>query len=778
MEVAKTSRQFVNVVFPGSAVAELTYSCPPALDLERLVGRRVVAMLRKRKAVGIATRKVPSPPRGKPPQPILEVLDSAEVVSPDLMSVAGWLQDRYCCSLPQALRCVSPPIPRARRDEIVKLLTASTGEVAVLLEREHPLEAEILRYLAHTHRAPTRLLPGRDDPEARDRAVARLRKEGHVALESEERVSIPKARVEHWASVERSDPVGRAARRVVAFIQSQRGTCSVDAIKDELRVPASQIRRLTASGVISLHPPPHAPRCDVPQLPGDLATVRERAATAGDHSPLLIRRSPGFSLLPLWLDLISEVLERGRSALLLYPEVTQAQAAADQLERCLPGDVVLLHGRMPPGRRNSSWSKVCTHQPSVVVGTRSAAFAPLVDAGLVIVEEEHDKAYKSEEVPRYHAREVVLERARRWGARTILSSLSPSLESYGHVLDRGWHYLDMGGSNGPEAELVDLTDPQEATSWWHFSATLTAALQHSFSRDLGAVLLHNRRGFASFLLCQDCGTIPRCGRCEVPLVFHKRLKQLRCHHCNQAIAVPDICSNCRGINLKPRGTGTERIERALHVLLPEASVACVDAAGPLPDVEQSHVVVGTQAILRRSPWEGIALVAVLEAELGLGFPDFRASEHTYQFITAVRDWTARCTDNPRFVVQSRCTDNAAVRCACTGEYDDFASQELALRREVGYPPYRSLVRVEVGSQSQSDASRTARRAARMLSKAGDVVGPSAAPLPRLRGRYRYQLLVKGEPGENLAGDVCQRLRRLSLRRGVRLTVDPDPVSMM
>ena len=190
------------------------------------------------------------------------------------------------------------------------------------------------------------------------------------------------------------------------------------------------------------------------------------------------------------------------------------------------------------------------------------------------------------------------------------------------------------------------------------------------------------------------------------------------------------------------------------------------------------VIVATQAVLRQLPWEGIALVAILEAELGLGFPDFRASEYTYQFITAVRDWATRCPGKPRLIIQSRCPETPCVKYACSGNYDDFASQELALRRDVGYPPYRSLVRIEVGSQSESDASRTARRAARMLRKVVDVIGPSAAPVPRLRGRYRYQLLVKGEPGENLAGEVCQVLRRLSLRRGVRLAVDPDPISML
>jgi primosomal protein N' (replication factor Y) len=777
MARTRKKRSLVKIVFPRSVLGPLTYACPPDVDATDLVGRRVVAALRKRKAVGVVLSKVARAPRGREPSEVLEVLDPSPVVPPDLLTLSSWLEERYCCSAPQSLKTVTPSVPAVVRDTVVVLRTACPMEVALLLEEEHPLEAAILRHLSQKGQASRRSLPEGSDRADLERALKRLAREGHLAAEAVERVHIPHARTPQWVSLERAGGTADRVMRVVRFLRDRGGTCSAEALKEELGTGAAEIRRLSAAGVISVHRPPHSDATPLPQLTAELAGLRAAVLSGTTDQPLVLRRTPGLELLPLWGHLARATLEAGESVVVLYPEVARARAAADQLERWFPGKVAALYGTLSPGRKEKAWASLISGETPLLVGTRTAAFGPLARVGLAVMNDEDDRAYKSEETPRYHAREVLLQRSRSWESRVVLSSLCPSLESFAETEQGDWHFAETNTDPDPPAELVDLTDPAERGARWHISATLASCLADCLRRDTCAVVVHNRRGFSPFLLCRDCGYTPQCPRCEIPLVYHRREGRLDCHHCGFSLPVPDTCDRCNGIGLVPRGTGGERVEEEVARVVPGASVAFLEARRPMPDVAHTHVVVATQALLRQQPWEGISVVALLEAELGLGFPDFRASERTFQLITALRDWAARCPDSPRVIVQSRCPETPCIALACGGKYRDYAASELELRSAVGYPPFRSLVRVEVSSPDEAEARRVARRAASGLRRTAEVLGPSAAPLPKLRDRHRYQLLVKGDPGEELARETCKRLRRLRLPRGVRLVVDPDPVSM-
>jgi primosomal protein N' (replication factor Y) len=768
----------VDVLFPGSVLQPLTYACPPGSQPEDVIGRRVLAMLRTRRAVGVVVGKTASAPRRKTPQPILDVLDEEEIVTDELRALASWIQERYCCTPTQAIRCVLPAVLTVTREEAVVLQTACPLEVAMLLGEQHPLDAELLRYLEPRKRALRRNLPGREDRAEQDRALDRLRREGHVSVEFTERVRVPQPRVQHWVSLERPEALGATAARLVPFLRSRGGSCSAETLTEEYGLSRPALRRLVTAGALTLHRAPHDDAEQLPELPAGLNHAREALEASQTHGSCSVLRSGGVPLHGLWGHLASGVLSTGRGVLVLAPEVADARDTADRLGRWFPGQVALLHGGMTAGQREAACEGIRAGRTPLVVGTRTAVFAPVRSVGLAILDQEPDPAYKSEETPRYHARQVLLERARTWKATVILSSATPSLESYHNVLERRWQLVEVSGAPAPTADLIDMTDPSQRTSSWHLSATLAADLQRVVDQGLCAVLLHNRRGYASFLVCKDCGLVPRCERCEVPLVFHRRERKMRCHHCGLVVSAPDTCAGCNGINLVPRGTGTERVEADVHRLVPNASIVCLEAGRPVPDVEHAHVVVATQALLRRAPWDRIAVVSLLEAELSLGFPDFRAGEHTFQIITALRQWVAACGCAPRVLVQSRSPSTPCIALACEGRYHDYAVEELAARRTVGYPPYRTLVRIETNSPRESEALRVARNAARKLSQFAEVLGPSPAPISRLRGRFRYQLLARSDPQNDLAHLVCEAVGRLKVPRGVRLIVDPDPVSMM
>jgi primosomal protein N' (replication factor Y) len=733
--------------------------------------------MRGRKAVGVVVGKAASAPRKMVPQPILEVLDEREIVTDDLKALTSWLQERYCCSPSQAIRCVLPTVPPVTREEVVVLQATCPLEVALLLGEQHPLDTELLRYLEPRGRALRRSLPGRDDRTEQDLALTRLRREGHISLQMMEKVRVPHSRVSQWVSLEKPDGRGTTAARVTSFLRSRGGSCSTEALRVECGLSASALRKLAAKGIVTLHTPPHGPDGELPRLPDELTAAKAQLVVDSNAESYIVRRPPGVSLLPLWAQLARDTLSRGREVLFLSPEVARAREAAERFERWFGGRVALLHGSMTPGQREAAWSSIRSGRTPFVVGTRTAVFAPLRNVGLAIIDDEHDAAHKSEETPRYHARRVLLERARTWDATVILSSATPSLESYHDALEGRARVVGVGDGSAPVAELLDMTDPSQKTLSWHVSATLAADLQQIVDQNLCAVLVHNRRGFSSFLVCKDCGHVPRCDRCEVPLVYHRRERRMQCHHCGLILRAPDTCAECDGINLVPRGTGTERIESDVRRLVPGASIECLEAGRPVPDVEHAHVVVATQAVLRHTPWERIAVVSLLEAELSLAFPDFRAGEHTFQLITALREWAARCTNSPRLIVQSRCPSTPCIELACEGKYHEYAVGELAARDAVGYPPYRSLVRVEITSPREPEALRVARNAARRLSRVAEVLGPSPAPIPRLRERFRYQLLVRSDPETDLPRKACRALKTLKLPRGARVIVDADPVVM-
>jgi primosomal protein N' (replication factor Y) len=506
----------------------------------------------------------------------------------------------------------------------------------------------------------------------------------------------------------------------------------------------------------------------------------------------------------VYLRLARTVSESGRNVLLMVPEIALTPAAAT-IFRCAFGDrVAIQHSGLSAGERYDQWQRIRRGAVNVVVGTRSAVFAPLPNLGLIVVDEEHDGSYKQEESPRYNGRDVAVVRARAAGALIVLGSATPSLETYSNaragryellvlqrrVLDRPMadvRIVDMRAEYAAEGPDVIL------------SAALRDALAARVERREQAIVLLNRRGFASVVFCRECGETLECPNCSVSLTVHKAAHQARCHYCNYSMTLPKACGKCRGPFLEQLGFGTERVEAELRALLPHARVGRVDRdtirrRGAIAALlakfaaRDLDVLVGTQMIAKGHDFPDVTLVGVISADVGLGLADFRAGERTFQLLTQVAGRSGRGERAGEAIVQTLYPDHYSIRHACRQDYRAFYEDELGFRQAMRYPPSVALINVVVKARTRQAAMEDAGSIARALRAPGPggrssgdgmmkVLGPAPAPLGRLRGEHRAQVFLKGTHRNAMRKALLTVLdSRPDLKR--RTIVDVDPMNVL
>ncbi|MGH9409549.1 MAG: replication restart helicase PriA, partial [Vicinamibacterales bacterium] len=525
--------------------------------------------------------------------------------------------------------------------------------------------------------------------------------------------------------------------------------------------------------------------------------LAERAA-AGGYWPTLLHGVTGSGKTEIYLRLARAVQAAGRRVLLMVPEIALTPAAAAIFRRAFGDRVAIQHSGLSDGQRYDQWQRIRRGTIDVVVGTRSAVFAPLADVGLIVVDEEHDGSYKQEESPRYHGRDVALVRARAVGALAILGSATQSLESYQNartgkyelvtltkrVLDRPMadvHIVDMRAEFAAEGPDVIL------------SAPLRAALALRLERREQSVVLLNRRGFATTVFCRQCGETAECPNCSVSLTVHKAAGRACCHYCGYSKPLPKTCRTCAGPYLEQLGFGTERVEAEIRALLPSARIARVDrdtmrrrgaiasmlerfAAGDL------DVLVGTQMIAKGHDFPRVTLVGVISADVGLGMADFRAAERTFQLLTQVAGRAGRGELSGEAIVQTLFPTHYSIRHACRQDYAAFFEDELKFRRAMRYPPATALINIVVKARSRQRAMDDGAVIAEAMCAPGaagrwQVLGPAPAPLVRLKGEHRAQLFMKGTRRSAMRAALLAVLdARPELKR--RTIVDVDPMSVL
>jgi primosomal protein N' (replication factor Y) len=605
---------------------------------------------------------------------------------------------------------------------------------------------------------------------------------------------------------EKGKKLPKAQRELLAYLELHPGTHNLEALAPLVKGASQAARALARIALVRLST--EAPGG------GDTSWARPRHAlnphqtaaveqigievAARRFQTFLLHGVTGSGKTEVYLNAIEAALEAGRGALMLVPEIALTPSVAGQFQARFGDRVAILHSAFNDSERAQQWRRLRAGEAMVAVGTRSAVFAPVRELGLIVVDEEHDGSYKQDETPRYNGRDVAILRAREESACVVLGSATPSLESRYNV-ERGKSRLlelpeRVGERAMPTVELVDMREEFLDTGQQTlFSRRLVEEVQGKLAAGEQTILLMNRRGFSSSVACRSCGERIECANCALALTFHKRDHRLLCHYCGYAIRVPKECPQCGSEHLYFLGSGSEKVEEELHRHFGAARIARLDR----DTVTGKHkyeeilggfregaydILVGTQMIAKGHDIPNVTLVGVINADIGLGVPDFRAAERTFQLLTQVAGRAGRHELSGTVLVQTTNPDHYSIRCAAEQDYSKFYEKELEFRRLMRYPPFSALANVLVRATRQEEALEMSGGLAELLHQPGEglkLLGPAEAPVPRLKSEFRYQMLIKSRSRPRL-NETLQRVQRYALERkwpATALVVDVDPLNL-
>ncbi|HUL77382.1 MAG TPA: primosomal protein N' [Vicinamibacteria bacterium] len=784
----------LSVALPVPFQAPFTYRMP-AGQPPPARGVRVLVPFGGRRMIGVVTGAA-GEDEGRALKEIVQILDEEPLVEPPLLDLAAWMAEHYLAPPGECYRAVLPPAG-VRASRAVVHLTKKAGDSA-----DNP----VLRQLRD---GPMRLSAierklGRD-PQA---LVARLRSAGLVEVEQD--LTAPGFH-EVTVAVLADAPVeakGRAQAVVLERLRAAGGRARVaDLVRDRPALRGA-VDRLAGKGALRLvgerdvRTPDGLPaieRAPVVPTPDQEAALRPllEALGEGTFRPFLLHGVTGSGKTEVYFRAVERALGSGRGAIVLVPEIALTPMLVRAARTRFGSTVSVLHSELSAGERHDQWWRIREGDSRLVVGARSAVFAPVPGLGLVVVDEEHDASYKQDESPRYHARDVAVMRSRLEGCPIVLGSATPSVESHANALrgkyERRLLATRIGPQGLPRVEIVDRREVLRAGGDPILSPLLRDALAGRLARGEQSLLLLNRRGYATSLLCRECGQEATCPNCSVSLTLHQGGRSALCHYCGYEATTPTACASCRGPYLRLTGFGTERVAEAVHTALPRARVERLDrdrarrrgvVAQTLAAFERGEidVLVGTQMIAKGHDFPKVTLVGVVDADVGLGIPDFRSAERTFQLLTQVAGRAGRGEAAGEVILQSHMPDHYALGHACAQDYDSFFEREMEFRRTMGYPPVAALVNVIVRSREAAKGAQEADALSRLLraSAAGRyrVLGPAHAPLARLRNEHRFQLLLKGHRPAMRDAVKAALVARYGPQRWPGVAVDVDPLTVM
>ncbi len=502
----------------------------------------------------------------------------------------------------------------------------------------------------------------------------------------------------------------------------------------------------------------------------------------------------------VYLQTISTVLAKGKTAIMLVPEIALTPQMVERFKSRLGDAVAVLHSGLSQGERYDEWRKIERGEAQVVVGARSAIFAPLENIGVIIVDEEHESSYKQDEAPRYHARDLAIWRGHYHHCPIVLGSATPSLESRARAQKNVYQLLLLRkradpDANLPSIEIVDLKEEYERKNMSNFSELLQAKIAERLEKNEQSVLMLNRRGYSSFIMCRDCGYVLPCPNCDISLTLHMDTKTMRCHYCGHEERIPQHCPECGSKKIRYYGTGTQKVQEELQELFPAARILRMDVdttrrKGAHEQIlqkfaaQEADILLGTQMIAKGLDYPNITLVGVLNADTALNLPDFRSSERTFQLLTQVAGRAGRAKKAGEVVIQSFNPDHHAIVLAQRQDYETFYEQEMFLRHQSGYSPYYFTVKITCSHQEEQVAAKKMFQIAQViksgLSPQSIVLGPTPAAIARVKNRYQYQMVIKYKKEPALSQMLKQILNhsQKDQRKGVYVAIDNEPVNFI
>ena len=602
---------------------------------------------------------------------------------------------------------------------------------------------------------------------------------------------------------------GKKQQEIFAYIAAG-GAVSLSQLREQFNDPHAALKRLVELGCLETHEqerirdpflsqqvsPDQPPQLNPPQQEAvnQVVSALEQKQFGG----YLLHGVTGSGKTEVYLHAVSHCLALGQQALILVPEISLTPQLVARFRARFETSgvtIVALHSGMSDGERYDAWRRIARNQIQIVIGARSAIFAPLQQLGLIIVDEEHDSSYKQGEGFRYNARDLALIRGQQQQCPVVLGSATPSLGSFYRSQNKGLTLLSLPGrvhdGSLPAVKLIDLKE--EDLGEGALAPSLIEAVQNALELREQSLLLLNRRGFSPFLLCPDCGSSFHCPNCDITLTYHQHDHNLRCHYCDYSDNVPDLCPHCQGGDLKPQGAGTERLEQELAELFPGARIKRMDRdttsrKGAHEKIIQAmmagevDILVGTQMIAKGHDFPGVTTVGVLGADSVLNFPDFRSAERSFALLTQVAGRAGRESGGGKVYIQTYNPDHYALNCAIEHDYLAFYEQEIPFRKELAYPPCGHLANLVLSGNFSHQVQRAATELGDYLLQQNsevEVLGPSPCPLPRLRGKSRFQLLLKANQRPALHR-LLAGLENFQKRmpKQVTLVIDVDPLDML
>ena len=755
-----TAPRFIEVALPLPLFQTFTYSVgdgpvPSA-------GSRVLVPVRNKRAIGIALGGTDGADVARP-RAIIAALDTEPVLSAEMIALCKWMSEYYVVPLGVVMRSVLPALLTGER---APTPSAKTIRVATI----------------------TRELPSLQERDAMFKRAPRQRALYEVLEQMGGRGEVPHL----------TGQLGFGAELVRAL--ETRGLVAI-ASAVVARDPFQARERIDAT--------PHRPS------PAQRSAIDTLVAGKGGDV-FLLHGVTGSGKTLVYIELLREVvMHRGQSAIVLVPEIALTPQTVDRFRAVFGNEVAVLHSALSDGERYDAYLALRRGEKRIAVGARSAIFAPLANLGAIIVDEEHEGSYKNGETPRYHAREVAMVRARAEGAVVVLGSATPSLESWENAAQGKYTLLSLpervGAARLPVVEVVDLrhtqrpvrsdqqVDPSRVPFGFVFSEPLEAALDERLQRGEQSILLLNRRGYASFLQCEACGTVRSCPNCSITLTYHRSPERLICHYCLHEEMPEAVCRKCGGATVRQRGLGTQQVERLIAERYPSARIARMDVdttSGKWAHAEildrvgrgEVEILLGTQMIAKGLDFPNVTLVGVIDADIGINLPDFRASERSFQLLSQVAGRAGRGPKGGEVIIQTRVPTHHAVQCAVTHDYLAFVRQESPARREPRYPPAIRLANVIFSGVSEEATSNLALDAAEWLhalltSQAITeitLVGPAPCPIDRIKKRWRWHLLLKSQRASALSSVGRYFLERFAVPQShaLRVAFDRDPVSLL
>jgi primosomal protein N' (replication factor Y) (superfamily II helicase) len=739
----KDRGRFAEVIIPSPLKEPLTYEIPPDLDLD--IGMRVVVPVGRRRVTGVVAA-LSDQSRIDGIKAVAEAPDGRPVMDAALLRLAQWIAKYYLASIGEVLAAM---MPAHLRSESRRVVTAQSGDFAV-----DGLERKILEEL-HRSKTPVAL-----------KTLARKFSRGgfYPALESLARMGAVEIRERARRERKKQDSGEAPANgRELSLTAEQRSAC--DAIE---------------------------------------------ASVAGGFKAFLLYGVTGSGKTEVYLRAMERAREAGKQSLILVPEISLTPQLLDRVNARFAGRVGVLHSALTHGERWREWWRIIRGEADVVVGARSAIFAPLPALGLIVVDEEHDPSYKQEEGLRYNARDIAVVRAKLLGCPVVLGSATPAIESYENCRSGRYTLLELK-HRVEQRPLPDVTTVDLREAWAAgrpgtngakvplLSPVLIDALGDNLARRRQSLVFLNRRGFANFLQCRICGFVLRCDHCSVTLTFHKRERLVLCHHCGWRRPAPESCPHCGEIAFLPVGFGTEQLEQEIAERFPDARIARMDRDTTVRrgsherlirkwEKGEIDILMGTQMITKGHDVSGVTLVGAVLADLSFNLPDFRAAERTFQLLSQVAGRAGRGSDPGRVIIQTYNPDHYALRHVLTHDYPGFFADELEFRRALSYPPFSRLVHLRLEGPKPLEIEETAKRLGEWLREESrrraqrypdiEVLGPAPAPILKLRGRFRWQILLKGKQSAALLALAAGAQARLPRTSRARLHVDVDPYSML